>query len=329
MANIFQELGAKIVELVQGKSNSWSISQDKFNDWLQNQISMMDSLQLVLKTISVKDMETLATRYFSLPFNKQDKNDTSGVFQSLSKLYSGKTSSYEKHQYLFGPQIVVMDMLIKSHTEILSHIDEFVPDKELSIFNSKLSTVMLVGILQETDIFINYTAYLFNHFTEAISGITLYPMGYKAKYLHEYLEIYANTINEIINKEERYSFLKDVKMMKINNNDLLLYSNNQTFVPMLNTSKVSMAGARRIKSGIAGLNVIGWIMERWDDIQHYKYLKNKSFQEWLQNQAAILRLELQQMDSSSPQYTRLQKIIEAYDTKISEYDKKLSDYEKE
>lgn len=50
---------------------------------------------------------------------------------------------------------------------------------------------------------------------------------------------------------------------------------------------------------------------------------------WMQQHVAMLRMDLEQMDPTSPEYIRLQKVIESYDAEITDYDKKIAKYEEE
>ena len=43
----------------------------------------------------------------------------------------------------------------------------------------------------------------------------------------------------------------------------------------------------------------------------------------------MLKMELEGVDKTSPEYIKTSKIIEAYDSKISDYDKKINEFEEQ
>ena len=67
----------------------------------------------------------------------------------------------------------------------------------------------------------------------------------------------------------------------------------------------------------------------FDDFKRHKYEKQKEEKAWLEQHVAMLKMELDGVDKTSPEYIKISKIIEAYDSKISDYDKKINEFEEQ
>lgn len=326
--NPFPELSNSILSLVKKKIKAGSLTQEKVDYLLSIQQEMLDALIVAFNTFDKSNLVTFMQKYFKIPSDPKNKNSVNYILPILIKSYTGRAAAAEKNKP-FDAIADAAEILKKINTELKRNLDTFIPNQTITLFEGKISTVMLLGLLRETDLFINYTSYLWGHFVESVTKLQTIPIGYRAKYLQSNLKYYIKLINDITNKEYNYSFVQDINGIKKKNADLILYANNQTFSGFVDPRNYSGSSSRRLVKGIAVFNAISWLAERWDDYKHNKYLKNKNFKEWLENQSALLRLDLMNVQYDSPEYQRIAKIITLYNNKIAEYDQKIQEYENE
>lgn len=326
--SIFDTLEQTVLRLFQNKDKAAMLTADKVEYILKLQKEQLEKLQQVFSSFNSGNMVSLNKKYMKTPVDTKNKNNVVMVIPTIQKLLHGKVGNLERNVPFSGIHHVTK-VLLKVNGELLKNVSKFIPEEGMPISQTKISTVMLLGMLQEADFFCNYTCYLWSHFTDTITKNNPYPIGYQAIYLNQHKERYINLLNDVGNKDMGYSFVRDTDAIKRKNADLILYNDGQTFLNFLDKSAFSGSDQRRIREGIVGFNLVGYIVELWNMWKHDTYLKNKAFKESLENQVAALRYELMDVSTDSSEYQILLKRIEMYNTEIAKYDKKLREYEEE
>lgn len=325
--SIFDSLEQTVLRLFKKPEKAY-LTPDKVEFILKIEKEQLEKLIQVFSSFSNSNMVSLNKKYMKTPVDTKNKNNVVTVIPTIQKQLTGKVGNLERNVPFSGIHHVAK-ILLKVNAELLKNVNNFVPEEGMNISNTKISSVMLLGMLQEADMFCKYTCYLWSHFTDTITKNNPYPIGYQAKWLNMCLPRYIAILNDVGNRDMGYSFVRDVDAIKRKNADLILYTNNQSFLSFLDKSAFSGSDQRRVREGIIGFNMVGYIVELWNMWKHDKYLQNKAFKETLENQIAALRYDLMDVSPDSPEYQTLLKRIELYNTEIAKYDKKLREYEEE
>jgi len=326
--SILRNLEQSIFKYMKDKIKLGSLNKEQIAQVIQFQMETLKSFSRSFSSFDRASMLKLMEKYQGLQFNKSHKHDISKYVFSFKNQLSGKASAIEKSKP-FGAQEATTAFFIKILTEVNKNLDDLFPKESVTLFECKLSNVMVLGILREIDIFCKCTTTHWTHTIDACTGSSLVPLGYQAEYFANHFDKYIDIINDVHDKEHNYSFMKDVGDIQQKNSDMVLYANQQSFLNFLNPSNLSKTAMQHVKYGIFGFGIFTWVLSLWDDWKHIQYLRNKDFKEWMENRAALLRLELMNTNPNSPEYLRLVNIIKSYDAKIAEYDRKLANYEKE
>jgi hypothetical protein len=98
---------------------------------------------------------------------------------------------------------------------------------------------------------------------------------------------------------------------------------------MIYTASLGRGLIGSITAGFMNLNIFRWIGEAWNLYRdnHYKSIEER--RNWMATHVQMLRLKLQGMSESDPEYRKLQKIINNYDNMVAAADEKIKKYREE
>ena len=313
------------------KSNSSKnkISREKIIDLIQSQCEELYNINKLLTSMDPRNIDEFERIYNEINFDTKNRDDVSFIIPYLKKKYSNKVQSYEK-KHLFFAQAKIAEILLKLQKDNLKNFKVIMEDDEVVLSDAKVSLTIFLGFLSEVSLFIRYTAYLYSHFAKSITHIELYPIRYQAEYLQKNVEPYVNFINSInFMDSTNTSFVTEIQNLKKKQKDYFLQKGTNFFTSFLRESDLTSANKDMLVKGITGFNLVGRMLETWDEYQHTKYLERKATKEWLENQQALLMMQIQGVSPDDPEYVRLQKIIKSYEDKIAYYDRKIKEYEGE
>lgn len=326
--SILRNLEQSVFKYLKDKIKLGSLNKDQIAEVIRFQMETLKTLDMSFSAFDKASLSKLMEKYQGLQFNKNHKYDISKYVMSFKVQMHGKAAATEKI-HPFSAHANTSRFFMKLLQEINKNLDELFPTESITLFECKISNVMLLGILREIDIFCRCATVHWTHFIDACTTGETIPLGYQAEYFVKNFDKYAEIINDVHEKEHNYSFMKDVGDLKQKNADMVLYANQQSFLNFLNPNSLGKNAMQYVKYGIFGFGIFTWIMSLWDDWRHIQYLRNKDFKEWMENRVALLRMELANTNPNSPEYIRLVNIIKSYDAKIADYDRKLANYEKE
>lgn len=319
-----KNLGTAVLNYIKNSAKLKSISKEDIIDILNMNIDAHRIIKTTLSSLTPKNLKDLIRRYDENK-DSQRRLKTKDLINFLKKELRGEARKLEDKKDL-GAYLHTNNMFISIQADILKKIDKVMIEKELTIFNTRVTFVSLLGLLRQSEMYSTYLTYLVDQvFTIANNPRTTLPK-YREKYLLDNKEEFIRVTNSICNKRANYSFLTEIENVRKKNANLLLYSNGNTIDTFANASNYTKTVSSFITSGIPALNVFLWVGEMVDDYKHNRYLKNKHLKEWLESHVAHLRFQLAEMDPDDPKAIKLEKIIEAHDSKIAEYDEKLSKY---
>ena len=68
-------------------------------------------------------------------------------------------------------------------------------------------------------------------------------------------------------------------------------------------------------------------MDAYDDYVLNNHRRDVEMKEWLENHISLMRMDLDGMERSSPEYKKTLDIIESYESKLSDLQKDIDEFE--
>lgn len=329
MSNVFSELASRVVSLTKTTVKLYSLDI--------NQIRKVIATNKEVHTALVKSYEAFDDRASLEMMNKynqlahvKDPYSIDYIPNAMKERYIKKAKEKEMKRG-FGALLSANKTFIEILSQIEANLDSLFDEEEITIYNTRMSGVMVFGILRQSDLVATYSVYLWDHVVKSIAHQrTSPPVRYRSKYLIENLQRVIDIVNDLVNAEGKYSFVTDLMNLKKQQGDLILYaSNGGSFLNFLVPRLFNSRSVANLMYGAYVLNIFLWAGEKWDNYQHLRYKRKEEFKNWMETHVALLRLELASKDPNSPEYQQLLKYIDAYDQRITAYDRDLNEYMKE
>ena len=214
--------------------------------------------------------------------------------------------------------------------EISAKIDTVLENDKVDIYNVRLSQLAVLGLIRQSDCVVNFSLYLYTYLVRMASHSAASLPKYREVYLLDNCPKVVKYVSDILDKKGNYYFMRDMNDIRAHQRDMIVGATGKfDFFHFTTTQGFSISFLDNIASALSCLNIFGAAMDAWDDYQQDKYEKNKEIKEWLENHNALLRMDLMNMDKTSPEYQKTVEIIKAYDAKIAEYDQMIQAFEKE
>lgn len=275
----------------------------------------------VLYSLSEQSRKKLAARISST----KDHNGVSDLYKSFVKGLERNAASKEKTA-AFESIMSAAAATEAIVAELSKNIDALFANKVISIYNTKVSHAMALGMLHDAKTFARWSSYLFTGISSNLANLQI--AKYRINFLESNLSQMVNYVNDLNNKTGVYNILTSIKQIRTNNKDAKIVSDSNS----PNTAVVLGDGSMRqqeldmFKKGLHSLNPFRLIGEAWNLFKHWLNDWNVSDKQWMEAHVALLRLELEGVSPDSEEYIRLQKIIDVYDEKIIKLDKKINEY---
>ena len=215
---------------------------------------------------------------------------------------------------------------IKALGMISNHIDEILDKQKITIADTRLSTVAVLGIIQQSTWVAKFSLYLYTYITKGCTHTSRTIPRYREAYLCEHSQDVAKAVNKINQRDGWYTFLEEIRHLRENAQDSVLGA-DRTFGVTANQLTPSILDY--LASALRCINIFRFAVEAWDDYCLWRNDCNKETKEWLEKHNALLRMKLDGIDPSSPEYTELENVIKAYDQNIADLDQKISEFEKD
>ena len=227
------------------------------------------------------------------------------VYDKYAKNLSSKASAAERKRFLRSLCIANTEF-ISVLNEIMSNIDEIFTQDTVTIYDTHISHLTVLGLIKESTRVALFTEFLYSYLVKVTNNMAAGIPRYREAFMLE-------------------------TGIKRHNADLVLGANGK-----LNSINQYANTVRHfytpnvldtIMSALSTLNIFDHLMNFIDDYKVARNRRNRETKEWLEGHVALLNMELSQMDATSPEYTKLVNIIKAYDVKISEYDEEIEAFE--
>lgn len=326
--NFFGAMASALASLVKDTIHLRSLKKEDIQELLRSNISNHEEMAYILSAYSADDMKKWYKDKVELALKRSNSKAKDSYIDYCKKLY-GKAVGEERKRPL-GSLLEANKKFAKLLEEISVHIDKLVEQEEVDIYNVRMSHLAILGIMRQSDKLLNWSMYQYALMTKAASRNINDIPRYREVYLEANSEKVADICSQLLNKSGNYDFLKEVDTIRKKNADMVLGASKDFNVGgFVRGANYSPDFLDNIMSALSCLNIFSAAMDAWEDYKFAKYERNKEIKAWLEQHVSLLRMDLADMDSSSPEYAKTVAIIQAYDAKIAEYDRDIIEFEQE
>jgi hypothetical protein len=281
-----------------------------------------------LLKLAPKEFNELQLGYSNLITNK--KAPIKEILTAYRSKLRGKALNIEKTHFLKS-LIYANEKLTKELENIYKNLDMYITEDTLTLEEFKISNMSLLGVLRQSDILSHWSCYLWHYLCMVMTNTDTIIPKYRLVYLENYTPLVIELVNDICDEKLPIGFVEETKKLRKNLADANMYTSDgklNAIIASMNSGNIKgFFNSLGVLLNI--LNIFRWPIELWDDYLYRKNLENIELKNWMEQHVALLRLELMKISPDDPKYYKLQKVIEAYDLKITEYAEKIAKYEEE
>lgn len=321
------------IEVADNKNVRNSIKKDDLHDLLN---SAIESTKICIDILSGEKALWDKTATFCMNYLPKSSSPAKDVVKNYLKQLKGKAAVAESKGFLMS--LLQANML---QYEILNEANKnfstLIQDESITLYKTRISNYLFLYYLQQAEVLTNFTTYLVTFIVQAVRHNEKSIPKYRIVYLTDNVKGVAQTVSDMLNGSKRYDIVEGIKTLRNKFSDIELNSeSNLRHILDNGTSIVEDIGSIASMFGSAVGALFTWVpkliydpLVAFDDFKRHKYEKQKEEKAWLEQHVAMLKMELDGVDKTSPEYIKISKIIEAYDSKISDYDKKINEFEEQ
>ena len=303
------------------------IKKDDLRDLLSTTLA---SVQTSVDILSGEKELWNKTATFCMNYLPKSSSPAKDVVKNYLKQLKGKAAVAESKGFLLS--LLQADMLqLELLNEASNKFNTLIQDDSITLYNTRVSIYLFIYYLQQAELLSNFTNYLVTFIVQAIRHHENDIPKYRIVYLTDHVDAVAGIVSDILSNSNKYSIVESIKTLRNRFEDIEL--NSETNMRRFNANDFLSMG-ELVFGGIKAL--FKWVPKliydpliAFDDYKRHKYEKQKEEKAWLEQHVAMLKMELDGVDKTSPEYIKTSKIIEAYDSKISDYDKKINEFEEQ
>lgn len=206
------------------------------------------------------------------------------------------------------------------------NINQLFADKTITVYNTKISQVAILGMVQNARMFSQYVVDYIALFMSDRSENMFKPARYTLESLKTHTAEVIELINRTLGAKLSNSFVQAIKKYRSSGADVgLVNGASQSTVQFakINTDVTDVD----IKAGARGLAIFKWIGDFFTNISDTKRRKLIAERDMLDARAQLLQLDLNGVDPDSPEYKKLSTIIKNYQALIDRLNAKIAKYE--
>lgn len=303
------------------------IKKDDLRDLLSTTLA---SVQISVDILSGEKELWNKTATFCMNYLPKSPSPAKDVVKNYLKQLKGKASLAESKGFLLS--LLQADMLqLELLNEASNKFNTLIQDDSITLYNTRVSIYLFIYYLQQAELLSNFTNYLVTFIVQAIRHHENDIPKYRIVYLTDHVEAVAGIVSDILNNSNKYNIVESIKTLRNRFEDIELNSETNmrrfNLDAFLSTCELVFGGIKALFKWVPKLIYDPLIA--FDDYKRHKYEKQKEEKAWLEQHVAMLKMELDGVDKTSPEYIKISKIIEAYDSKISDYDKKINEFEEQ
>lgn len=327
MASTIDLLSEKVNKILKKSSDLGDMSKEEFRNFIG---VTQSELRAFLE--GFEDIKPEESKALGLAIMDQFKNRAAMNVQIYQLFLSRLTSRAQKdeREAAFSSLLKTASGYLSVIDDIDKNIDKIFENKVISLYNTKLSHIAVLGVVENANVLCNFAWFLFNGVCYDIGMGIDKPAKYRFSYMNTTKEKVAGFVNDMYSGVGDGAIFNEILKLRRENKDMLVVSeNNEINAGMISTAGLGRGLIGSITAGFMNLNVFRWIGEAWNLYRdnHYKSIEEK--RHWMVTHVQMLRLKLQGMSESDPEYRKLQKIINNYDNMVAAADEKIKKYREE
>lgn len=322
MSKALDNLGSAVEKTVRLASGT-TITKDKLIDLLDEDLGALYNVSQFFTAIGenndkLQEWLTVNVKNNQLPSIR--------AYNNIASKLTSLAASANKTSFL-GAMCDTTSALIIILEDISSNIGKLFTDKNITVYNTKISHVAVLGMIESAKDFADYTV----AFIETLMADRNPRLGKPEKYIlnkvSNYIEV-ADLMNRVLNNRLSKTFTSAILKYRNGGSDnLVVNSENRSTVKFTKiNSEVTEAD---INAGARGFRIFKWIGDFFVDRKDRKNRKRIAIRDQLQARARLLQLELNGVEADTPEYQRLVKIIANYQKQIDRLNQEIDKYENE
>ena len=322
MSKALDKLDATVKAEVSAGSAVKSMTRDQLLDEINN---VTNGLRTNLKFFTGLGDNAAKLRDWYLDERKANSKLPSIVF--MVQVYSHLTgkAKYQMEKSFFGALTDTLAGMSLMFDEIVPNIGKLFADKTFNLYNTKISHVVVLGMLDEARLINKVTEAFIAQLTADKSKGEIRIAPYQTKTLAESATETADVLNKFINASRGKTLTAAIIRYKASGNDVAVLSTDNNAAAQF-AKLEGEVNESSIKSGCRGLAIFRWIGDFWTDYQDLKMRKAAALREEHEARVQFLQMELVGKDPNSEEYKRLVKIIKNYEMMIDRINQKLDKY---
>ena len=281
---------------------------------------------------SIKDMTSGSNGKAVGTMVKDTANRTSGAV--AYRAYVGKLKQNptkyafkSEDEKPFATIIETTKRYITLLEDIEKNLDVFFTQKAINLCNTRVSHVVILGVIAEARELYRYGTYLMTAVCESASGGSV--AKYREAYMQDNVQRIANVVSRAYRNVGASNFKAMIKDLKDNGIDSTLVDEmGRPVLHMVPKGKIGEGTNTMIGAGILGINLGRILGESRVNVKLDRLRRINDDKEWMDARVNLLKMELDGIDKDSKEYKRLRKIIAKYEAMINASDKKLQKAEK-
>lgn len=305
----------KVIELLDSKVSEMIKSRVAFGKHyskkeLKEYIQMLETQHLSV----IRSLEGVADGIGS-KIGRKLKADTRKyqAYTNFTKYLNNKSASKEASKFT-STMLDANKTYVKLLSGVLKDIDTLFPFEKINMLNMRVSHVVVSGIVEESKILTRYTKYMFGYVSSTMAGAGELPK-YRLAYLQDNAKQYANIINDIEDNTGAVDYKAIISKIKSSGEDYTLVGKD---------AKSQVGGNLRfgrstdgiVTSGVLGLPGFRSIGEAVNILRKEISIYLRQEEDWMRGHVALLSANAGDMAETDPEYIKLKKIIERYESMI-------------
>lgn len=247
------------------------------------------------------------------------------IYNKIMTKLNGSAAATMNRRFL-GAMSDTVNAMITIMEEVSGNIDKVFVETNLTIFNTKISQVAVIGVIENSQMFSEFCTKFIETLMYDRNQNLDKPERYVYDYLDSNLDLACQLMNRVLNNKLSNTFMSA----------LLKYRNSGSDSNVVNSeSKPTVQFARigsevtesDIDAGARGFKIFRIIGNWFSDRTDKKNRRKMALRDQLQARARLLQLELNGTDPDSAEYQRLVKIIANYQKQIDRLNQALAKYE--
>ena len=310
------------------RSDNKNVARRDIEGLLLENANLHDTIAKMLSARSEKEMNRWMTDIVK-PAMKNSKSCLRPTYDAFFAALKGKAVNAER-KCAFRALAEANAAMAKVIRETIVFLNKNFEEEVIDIHDMKLSNLAIMGMIKDSDKLADFSTYLYTLACRISVDDGASIPRYREAFLKENASSIGKMVSDILEGKGAARFVTDMTRLVENGKDIIVgVGGNFDF--HRNVGPVNFVDSifDRIAAVLHSLNIFAHALDYIDDYKIRKYNRNKEIKEWLEQHNAILRLELANMDKSSPEYAKLVNIIKAYDEQIAEFDQAIREFEEE